>query len=96
MNPENPVTAQPLLHRGVAQAVTGHAKAVTRPCHASRWQGHLAEGRTAMKKSPPEITKPFYAAKLEAAPAELEKQREAQIERMIEAKVAQALHRLGR
>jgi tRNA1(Val) A37 N6-methylase TrmN6 len=44
-----------------------------------------------MNNPPPEISKPFYAVRSEASPAELKKQKQAEIERMIEAKVAQAL-----
>ena len=49
-----------------------------------------------MKNPPLKISKPFYAVRTEASPAKLEEQRQAEIERMIEAKVAQAVRRLGR
>lgn len=51
-----------------------------------------------MDKSPQEIAQPFYqlflAVRSDISPAELKKQRQAEIERMIEAKVAEALRRL--
>ena len=44
-----------------------------------------------MTNPPLKISGPFYAVRTEASPEELEKQKQAEIERMIEAKVAQAL-----
>lgn len=47
-----------------------------------------------MTNSRPEIQKAFYALDLDTPPEDLKRQRKAEIERMIEAKVAQALRRL--
>ena len=92
---------QPLRRSMVAWATGSGLSALPGSSSFDVWRRnirHLDRRKNRYGQSPQEISKPFYppflAVRSDVSSAELKKQRQAEIERMIETKVAEAIRRL--